>query len=128
MWKDSNSWLDVLGLNQINDLGKIGEQNSRIIKNTTRIPSATGKKAYRVPDAMSKNQRHIKEVKNVSCLHFSSQLKDDIAHANRGKGTVTLIVDNRTRLSKQLQEQINLGNIKLVRKGLNKKVGYKQTS
>lgn len=83
-----------------------------------------------MPDAMSKNQRHIKEVKNVSRLHFSSQLKDDIAHANRGrkKGIVTLIVDNRTRLSKQLQEQINLGNIKLVREDLNKKVGYKQIS
>jgi hypothetical protein len=119
---DTNSWIDVFGLNETNDLGQIGEKNAGIKKNTTRIPSASGKKDFRIPDAMSKNQRRITEVKNVNYQHFSSQLKDDLAHVNRGgkSGTVTLIVDKRTTLSKQLQVEVDEGRIKLKRKNLNK--------
>ena len=119
---DTNSWLDVFGLNAINDLGQLGEKNSGITKNTLRIPSTSGSKDFRIPDGMSKNQRQIFEVKNVNYQHFSSQLKDDLAHVNRGggKGTVTLIVDKRTKLSKQLQAEIDAGRIKLKRKDLNK--------
>lgn len=70
---------------------------------------------------MSKNQRHLTEVKNVNKQHFSSQLKDDLAHANRGgkKGTVTLIVDKRTKLTQPLQDAVDEGKIKLKRKDLN---------
>lgn len=80
------------------------------------------KKDYRIPDAMSKNQRSITEVENVDYQHFSSQIKDDLAHVNRGgkKGTVTLIVDTRTKLSKQLQAEVDAGRIKLKRKDLTK--------
>jgi len=120
---DSNAWLDVLGLNEINDLGKIGEENAGIIKNTKKIPSKSGKVDFRVPDEMSNDERLIKEVKNVNYQYFSSQLKDDIAHVNRegGEGIVILIVDNRTRLSPQLQREIDEKRIVLERKDLNKK-------
>lgn len=36
-------------------------------------------------------------------------------------GIVILIVDNRTQISKKLQEEIDKGKIKLERKNLNKK-------
>ena len=35
---DTNAWVDLLGLNEINDLGKIGEENAGIIKNTKKYP------------------------------------------------------------------------------------------
>lgn len=72
---------------------------------------------------MSNDERLIKEVKNVNYQYFSSQLKDDIAHVNRegGEGIVILIVDNRTRLSPQLQREIDEKRIVLERKDLNKK-------
>jgi len=71
---------------------------------------------------MSKNKRHITEVKNVNYQYLSSQLKDDLAYVNRDgkRGTVTLIVDKRTKLSKQLQVAIDTGQIKLKKKELNK--------
>ena len=117
--------IDVFGLNETlaenYQAGAVGESNSGIPKNTTRIPSASGKKEYRIPDGMSKDQRRITEVKNVNYQHLSSQLKDDIAHVNRGgkKGTVTLIVDKRTKLSGALKQAIEEGKIKLIRKDLN---------
>ena len=37
------------------------------------------------------------------------------------KGIVILIVDDRTQISKKLQEEIDKGKIKLERKNLNKK-------
>ena len=119
---DPNTQIDPFGLNEINDLGQIGEKNAGITKNTTRIPSASGKKVFRVPDGMSKNKRHITEVKNVNYQYLSSQLKDDLAYVNRDgkRGTVTLIVDKRTKLSKQLQVAIDTGQIKLKKKELNK--------
>lgn len=125
---DINIEIDILGLNIINDLGQIGEKNAGIKKNTVRIRSAQKIKKYRIPDAMSKNERHIKEVKNVNYQYFSTQLKDYIAHVNRGgkKGTVMLIVDNRTKLSKQLRAEIDAKRIILKKKNLNK-TSYKNS-
>ena len=120
---DSNTEIDPLGLNEINDLGQIGERNAGITKNSKTIPSYSGKKKHRVPDGMSDDERKISEVKNVNYQYLSSQLKDDLAHVNRddGEGVVILIVDNRTKLSKELQEEIDKGKIILERKDLNRK-------
>ncbi|MFK8273035.1 RHS repeat-associated core domain-containing protein [Capnocytophaga canimorsus] len=121
--EDPNVWIDVFGLNEINDLGQIGEINAGITKNTKKIPSDSGKKKFRIPDQMSLDERHITEVKNVNYQYFSSQLQDDLKHVNREgiQGKVTLIVDERTILSKKLKEEINKGNIELERKNLNKR-------
>lgn len=104
--------------------GERGERNAGIQKNTTRIPSASGKKAYRIPDAMNKTQRHLKEVKNVNKQGLTSQIKDFAAHATRGgsKGRVDIIVDKRTKISKPLQTAHDnpRSPINIIRKDLNK--------
>jgi len=85
--------------------GQIGEAASTQItgmpKNTDRIPSASGKKAYRTPDHMDEAQRHIAETKNVDYQYLSSQLKGDKAHVLRdgGPGRVDVIIDQRTTVS-----------------------------
>ena len=103
--------------------GAIGEVNSGVTKNTTRIPSASGKKAYRIPDGMDDAQRHLQEVKNVNKQGLTSQLKDDVAHATRGggQGQVDAIVDQRTRLSKPLKNANadSSDPINVIRKDLN---------
>ena len=113
---------DNIKVNQIK--GKVGEFNSGINKNTKRIPSASGKKQYRIPDGMDDAQRHIQEVKNVNKQGLTSQLKDDIAHVNRGggKGTVDVIVDKRTKISKPLKKAHKAKDnpINIIRKDLNK--------
>jgi hypothetical protein len=72
---------------------------------------------------MDESERIIQEVKNVDKQHFSSQLKDDIAHVKRdgGDGKVILIVDERTKLTGPLQDAINDPNvpIELQKKNLN---------
>jgi RHS repeat-associated protein len=129
---DTNGWVDILGLNEINDKGTLGEQNSGIVKNTTRIPSDSGKVKYRVPDGMDDSERIIQEVKNVDKQYYSSQLKDDIAHVTRddGDGKVILIVDNRTKITAPLQEAIDDPDIpiELVRKDLNSEESDSETN
>ncbi|BED44329.1 TPA: type VI secretion system tip protein VgrG [Escherichia coli] len=77
----------VKGGKACTDLGKAGEKNSSELtglpKNTVKIPSASGKKDYRLPDHMSGDGRYIAETKNQNSMHLSSQLKDDIAHVTR---------------------------------------------
>jgi hypothetical protein len=108
--------------------GQAGEvvsgQLTGMPKNTARIPSASGKKAFRVPDHMDDPQRHIIETKNVKKQYYSSQLKDDKAHVLRGggPGRVDVIIDQRTTITPQLlQEHLNPGSpIKLRSADLNK--------
>ncbi len=114
------SWIDPLGLKggkACTDLGKAGERNSSELtglpKNTTQIPSASGKKDYRLPDHMSADGRYIAETKNQNSMYLSSQLKDDIAYVSRGggPGRVDLIIDQRTKISAPLlREHLDPGS------------------
>jgi hypothetical protein len=113
---------------ELPEMGVSGEavsgQLTGMPKNTVRIPSASGKKAYRVPDHMDDAQRHITETKNVDYQYYSSQLKDDKAHVLRGggPGRVDVMIDQRTTISTQLlREHLNPGSpIKLRSANLNK--------
>ncbi|MDR0606527.1 MAG: hypothetical protein LBG80_19820 [Bacteroidales bacterium] len=117
---DPNTWLDTFGLNEINEIGQTGEQNAGITKNTKKIDSASGKRKYRIPDGMSEDGKHLTEVKNVNKQYFSSQLKDDLAYIQKQKGgSLTLIVDTRTKLTPQLQAEVDANRIILERKDLN---------
>jgi len=92
---------------------KIGTQVTGYPKNTRRIPSASGKKDYRVPDHMNDTGRHIVEDKAVKKQHFSSQLKDDRAYVLRddGAGRVDVLVDESTVITPQLlREHLNPGS------------------
>jgi hypothetical protein len=97
--------------------GQTGEavsgQLTGMPKNTVRIPSASGKKEYRVPDHMDDAQRHITETKNVEYQYYSSQLKDNKAHVLRDgrPGGVDVMIDQRTTISPQLlREHLNPGS------------------
>lgn len=50
------------------------------MKNTTRIPAASGNAAYRIPDEL--NSSVLGEVKNVKSLGWSSQISDFYSYAS----------------------------------------------
>jgi RHS repeat-associated protein len=94
-------------------------------KNTRRIPSASGKREYRVPDQMDPAGRYIGEVKAVQKQHLSSQILDDKAYVLRGgsPGRVDVTIDNSTAVTPQLlREHLDPGSpIKLREAALKKK-------
>ena len=62
------------GMAGVRATGATGEAMAGIVKNTTRIPSNSGKAAYRIPDEL--NSSVLGEVKNVKSLGWSSQISD----------------------------------------------------
>lgn len=91
----------------------VGTEVSGYAKNTRRIPSASGKKAYRIPDHMNDTGRHIVEDKAVQKQHLSSQIKDYKAYVLRddGAGRVEVLVDETTEITPQLlREHLNPGS------------------
>jgi hypothetical protein len=94
-------------------LGQAGETAAGIIKNTDRIPSLTGTANYRIPDQLLRSQQLISEVKNVSHLSFTSQIKDYMAFAQQEGYTFELWVRGSTTFSKPLQEVIDRGQVLL---------------
>ena len=70
-----------------------------IAKPTTRIPSASGKAAYRIPDEL--NSSVLGEVKNVKSLGWSSQISDFYNYAT-ARGQFRLYVRPDTVFRGQL--------------------------
>ena len=97
---------------------KVGSKVSGLPKNTRRIPSASGKKEFRIPDHMDEAGRFIQEDKAVKEQYRSSQLLDDKAYVLRGgyPGRVTVLIDEKTVINAPLlQEHLNPGSpIKLI--------------
>jgi RHS repeat-associated protein len=92
---------------------KVGTQVSGLPKNTRRIPSASGRRAYRVPDHMTEDERFIQEDKAVNEQYLSSQLLDDKAHVARGgqPGRVDVLIDETTKITTPLlREHLNPGS------------------
>lgn len=106
--KVGGAWMDA-----VRAAGREGEDAAGIVKNTRRIPSATGKKPYRIPDEL--NSEVIGEVKNVKHLEFRSQLRDDLAYAETNGLQFNLYVRQSTTFSGPLQEMIDAGRINIVR-------------
>ena len=98
--------------------GRIAEMASGIIKNTERIPSLNGTANYRIPDELNKISLTIGEVKNVKYLSLTRQLKDFISYAKETGSTLTLRVNESTRLSKSLKKALKTikSNIKRIKK------------
>ena len=91
-------------------LGRQGERAAEIVKNTVRIPSATGTAAYRIPDGLTKTT--LTEVKNYSgTLRLTNQLKDFMAYAKSSNRTFELIVGPNTKLSPELERLRDAGDI-----------------
>jgi RHS repeat-associated protein len=92
---------------------EVGTEISGLPKNTRRIPSASQKRAYRVPDHMDKEERFIQEDKATKKQHLSSQLLDDKAHVLRdfGSGLVDVLIDELTEITRPLlREHLNPGS------------------
>ena len=70
---------------------------------------------YRFPDQISDIEYVVREVKNVSQLSYTKQLRDYVAIAQREGYTFELIVRKDTKLSIPLQNAINRGEIILRR-------------
>jgi RHS repeat-associated protein len=92
-------------------LGVAGEAAAGIVKNTTRISSATGTAAFRVPDALSATA--LTEVKNVAKLSLTNQIRDFAAFAKETGRVFNLVVRETTKLSRPLREFIKNEGINL---------------
>ncbi len=92
-------------------LGQDGEKAAAIMKNTERIPSATGTAKYRIPDVLDEANGLIGEVKNVGALAYTSQLQDFAAYAKQNGLRFELTVRASTQLSGPLQKAVEAGDI-----------------
>jgi len=102
----------------------VGIELTGLPKNTKRIPSASGKAKYRIPDHMDSTGRFIAEDKAVSYQYLSTQFLDYKAYVMRegGPGKVLIIIDENTVISVPLlKEHLNVGSpIKLIKGPLKK--------
>ena len=85
-----------------NELGKIGERASGIIKNTTTI-KINGR--MRVPDGYDSHM-WLQEVKNVKYMSYTSQLRDYFSYASENHLKMELYIRRTTQLSSPLQNAI----------------------
>jgi len=92
-------------------IGKAGEIASGIIKNTQRIDSLTNTSNYRIPDQLLHNTKLISEVKNVSILPLTNQIRDFVAYAQNSGYTFELWTRSATKITQPLQKLINCGQI-----------------
>lgn len=97
------------GMAAVREAGRAGEEAAGIVKNTRRIPSASGAAKYRIPDEL--NGSVLGEVKNTARLGYSKQLQDFAAYASDEGLTFRLYVRGSTRFSKQLQREVDAGRI-----------------
>ena len=90
--------------------GKAGEAAVEGFQNHERIPSASGKTTYRVPDRLDWTKRIIGEIKNhAGKLSYTSQLRDYVSFAKE-KG-LTFYLYTNAELSKPLQKLVAEGVI-----------------
>jgi Restriction endonuclease fold toxin 7 len=88
----------------------IGRGASRsIVKNTERIPSASGTAAYRIPDMLDHGAQVIGEVKNVASLSYTNQLRDFASYAQANGYQFQLTVRATTKLSGPLMTEVAKG-------------------
>ncbi|PJD99434.1 MAG: hypothetical protein CK427_15850, partial [Leptospira sp.] len=83
-------------------LGREGETIANIKKNKDRIESITKTAKYRTPDEWLKNEKVIREIKNVSKLPYSRQIKDFNLWAQKNGHKFILEVRKGAKLTKPL--------------------------
>ena len=97
-------------MQQVAAKGKAGEAAANIVKNTKRIPSATGTASYRIPDGLTTTV--LSEVKNYSGkLSYTNQLKDFVSYAMENKLEIHLYTN--AKLSGPLQQLVDSGVIQV---------------
>ena len=93
------------------DVGKAGEAAAGVTGPKTRIPAASGKVQYRVPDKLT--HLTLEEVKNVAKLSYRTQLKDFLVYAQRTNREFILWIRKTTTLSEPLKDLVKQGLIKI---------------
>jgi len=91
-----------------------------IAKNTSRIASATGTAAYRVPDGLAGGV--LTEVKNTGSLSLTGQIRDFAAHVKSNGLTFDLVVRANYKVDGAACRVIKKGRINL--RFLNEKRAY----
>ncbi len=99
------------GLEKARRLGQEGEEIAGITKPKERIPSKTQTANYRVPDELLHDEKILREIKNVSNLSYTKQLKDFNLWAKDNGYKFILEVRPGAKLSGPLEAQIKQGNI-----------------
>ncbi len=97
------------GVNGVRVSGQTGEPLAGIVKNTSRIPSASGRAAYRIPDEL--NSSVLGEVKNVRSLGYSSQIRDFHSYAVANDLEFVLYVRSSTVFRGQLAQLEQYGGL-----------------
>ena len=91
-----------------NQIGKIGEKISGIIKNTKKF-NVNGR--VRIPDGITR--KFVQEVKNVKSLSLTSQLRDYMQLANSMGKRLELFIRPNTYLSGPLKQAIKQYGVKI---------------
>ncbi len=98
-------------MDNVHTTGQLGEKLANITKNTKRIDSLTGKVTYRIPDQLIPERGLLSEVKNVSQLSYTNQLKDYVLYSKLHELTFELYIRKSTKLSRPLEHLIDEGII-----------------
>lgn len=91
----------------------VSSEYMQLPKNNDRIPSASGRSEFGIPDFKHPGGHHLGESKNVAYQHLSRQIKDDMAYVLRDHqpGLVEVLIDKRTDVSLPLlREHLNPGS------------------
>jgi RHS repeat-associated protein len=93
--------------------GKIGEDLAGIGKNKPkiRIESLSNTAKYRIPDELLRDQKILREIKNVGKLSYTKQIRDFNAWAKKYGYKFILQVRLGAKISGTILEEIERGNI-----------------
>ena len=89
--------------------GRLGERTARAGAPNWRIPAASGRAQFRVPDLLTDSE--LIEVKNVARLRWTWQLSDFLTYADDTGRQFVLYTRHDTRLSRRLRLLIVEGQI-----------------
>jgi len=102
-------------MEEISNAGREAEESVsetlNLTKNTTRIPSWTGKATFRVPDFMDISSKALLEVKNVAYQYLSSQILDMAYYCVANGTALYLAIRPDTVLSPEVLEAVREGFI-----------------
>lgn len=89
--------------------GRLGERTARAGAPKVRIPAASGRAQFRVPDLLTDSE--LIEVKNVARLRWTWQLSDFLTYADATGRQFVLYTRHDTTLSRRLRLLIGEGQI-----------------
>jgi hypothetical protein len=89
--------------------GALGERVAKARSQKLRIPAASGRAKFRIPDILSDTE--LVEIKNVARLRLTHQLSDFLAYCDFTQRRFVLVTRPDTMLSSRLLELIATGRV-----------------